>query len=81
MKLKIKTTMRVLMTLVALLCLSLSALASCENSTLVIHTNTGLPVKVYVDGMTGRNPATAGVTVDGVTPGRHLLKVVAVSTD
>lgn len=73
--------MKGLMTLLVMVCLSLCAVAGCENSTLVIHTTTGVPVKVYVDGMTGRNPATPGVTVNGITPGRHLLKVVAVYTD
>jgi hypothetical protein len=64
-----------------MICLSLYAVAGCENSTLVIHATSGVSIKVYVDGSTGRNPATPGVTVNGITPGRHLLKVVSVYTD
>jgi hypothetical protein len=64
-----------------MVCASLYAAAGCENSTLVIHSNTGLPIKVYVDGTTGNNPPTPGVTVNGITPGRHQIKVVAVYTD
>lgn len=64
-----------------MICLSLYAVAGCENSTLAVHSITGAPIKVYVDGTTGRNPATPGVTVNGLTPGRHLLKVVKVYTD
>ncbi len=64
-----------------MVCISFYTMANCENSTLVIHTNSGLPVKVYVDGMTGRNAPTQAVTVNGITPGRHQLKVVAVYTD
>lgn len=60
---------------------SINAQAGCENSTLVVHTNSGKPVKVYVDGMTGRNRPTEAVTVNDVPPGRHQLKVVAVYTD
>ena len=73
--------MRALMILTVMLGLSAYAVAGCENSTLVIRTQTGKPVKVYVDGMTGRNRPTTSVTVNGLTPGRHQLKVVAVYTD
>lgn len=73
--------MRALMIVTLMLGLTAYAMAGCENSTLVIHTNSGKPVKVYVDGMTGRNRPTALVTVNGLTPGRHQLKVVAVYTD
>jgi phage terminase large subunit-like protein len=66
---------------ILMLLASVGSYAGCENSTLVIHTNSGLPVKVYIDGSTGRNRPTQGVTVNGLTPGRHLLRVVAVYND
>lgn len=55
--------------------------AGCENSTLVLRANRGTPIKVYIDGETGSNPATPAVTVRELTPGSHLLKVVSVITD
>jgi phage terminase large subunit-like protein len=61
--------------------LSLYAAAQCDNSVLVVHNLSNLPEKVYVDGSTGENAATPGVTVYGIPPGQHLVKVVAVYTD
>ena len=61
--------------------LSLYAAAQCDNSVLVVHNMSNLPEKVYVDGSTGENAATPGVTVYGIPPGQHLVKVVAVYTD
>lgn len=58
--------------------LAMHAQAGCETSTLQIHTDLHRPIKVYVDGRTGDNPPTVGVTVIGVTPGTHHLKVVEV---
>jgi hypothetical protein len=72
--------MKVLPLIACMICLSIYGMAQC-NSNLVVHSKSGTPIKVYVDGSTGRNPATPGVTVNGVTPGEHLLKVVSVYTD
>jgi hypothetical protein len=58
--------------------LTIHAWAGCETSTLQIHTDLHRPIKVYVDGRTGDNPPTVGVTVNGITPGMHHLKVVEV---
>jgi hypothetical protein len=65
----------VLMTL-----LSSAVYAGCENSTMSVHTSRQTPIKVYVDGSTGTNPATQTVIVTGISPGRHQLKVVEVYT-
>jgi hypothetical protein len=58
--------------------LTIHAWAGCETSTLQIHTDLHRPIKVYVDGRTGDNPPTVGVTVNGITPGMHHIKVVEV---
>jgi hypothetical protein len=67
--------------LMTLTCISLYAPAQCDRSVLVIHNTNNLPMKVYVDGSTGRNGPTPGVTVRGIPPGEHTVKVVAVYTD
>jgi len=64
-----------------MLAVSLYVAAECDNSVLVVHNTGNLPIKVYVDGSTGTNAPTADVTVNGIPPGQHLLKVVAVYTD
>ena len=73
--------MRSIFVLTVMLGLSLYAAAQCDKSVLVVHNTANLPVKVYVDGSTGTNAPTPAVTVNGIPPGRHLLKVVAVYTD
>lgn len=73
--------MKALSILIILTCLSLFATAQCDRSVLVIHNIDGLPMKVYVDGSTGRNGPSTGVTVRGIPPGEHIVKVVAVYTD
>ena len=73
--------MRALFILILSAAYSMTAYAGCENSTLQIHTAQHLPIKVYVDGSTGSNPPTVGVTVTGITPGRHHLKVVEIYND
>jgi hypothetical protein len=73
--------MRSIMVLTVMLGLSLYAVAQCDKSVLVIHNTANLQMKVYVDGSTGTNAPTAAVTVTGIPPGQHLLKVVAVYTD
>jgi hypothetical protein len=69
------------MILVAMVGLSLYTEAECDNSVLVVHNTANLPIKVYVDGSTGTNAPGPAVTVTGIPPGQHLLKVVAVYTD
>ena len=65
-----------------MLCIvSAATYAGCENSTMRVHTDRHLPIKVYVDGNTGSNPPTENVTVRNIYPGRHRLKVVEVYTD
>jgi hypothetical protein len=61
--------------------LSLYAAAQCDNSVLVVHNTSNLPEKVYVDGSSGENAATPGVTTYGIPPGEHQVRVVAVYTD
>ena len=73
--------MKALSILIILTCLSLLASADCDRSVLVIHNTSNLPMKVYVDGSTGRNGPSTGVTVRGIPPGEHTVKVVAVYTD
>jgi hypothetical protein len=60
---------------------ALSASADCDNSVLVIHSKRGEPLKVYLDGSTGTNAPTVGVSINGIPPGEHLVKVVAEYTD
>ena len=72
--------MRPLFLLILASAFSVLAFAGCP-STLQIHTDLHRPIKVYVDGTTGNNPPTVGVTVNGITPGEHHLKVVEVYTD
>ena len=73
--------MKALPILIILTSLSLFASADCDRSVLVIHNTSNLPMKVYVDGSTGRNAPSQGVTVRGIPPGEHTVKVVAVYTD
>ena len=61
--------------------LSLYTAAQCDKSVLVVHNTANLPIKVYVDGSTGTNAPTPAVTVNGIPPGQHLLKVVGIYTD
>ena len=72
--------MRVLLIFAIAICISTSAHADCL-SILQIHTDLHRPIKVYVDGTTGSNPPTVGVTVNGITAGQHHLKVVEMYMD
>lgn len=71
--------MRAIIALAIFIAATLRASAGCETSTLQVHTDLHLPIKVYVDGVTGNNPPTVGVTVTGITPGVHYLKVVEIT--
>jgi hypothetical protein len=73
--------MRILFVIALLGSMVQRSMAGCENSTMMIRSNSGEPIKVYIDGGTGDNPATPIVTVTELTPGSHTLKVVAVTTD
>jgi hypothetical protein len=71
--------MRVLMILI-MMGIAIYTEAGCT-STLIIHIHPGIPIKVYIDGMTGRNKPSQAVTVNGLTAGSHQLKVVTVYVD
>jgi hypothetical protein len=73
--------MRSITLLAVMMGLSLYVAAQCDNSVLVVHNTSNLPEKVYVDGYSGENAATPGVTTYGIPPGQHQVKVVAVYTD
>jgi hypothetical protein len=73
--------MRSLLIIALLIACIIQAKANCENATLVVHATTGRAIKVYIDGSTGTNPPSRGVTVTELSPGRHQLKVVGTFVD